>query len=60
MPEFLNVEQDGMKLVRETDTFDTFLNPHGTTQDSQVMTMTNLCWMIGLSIGCQLINTLGE
>ena len=24
MPEFLNVEQDGMKLVRETDTFDTF------------------------------------
>ena len=24
MPEFLNVEQDGMKLIRETDTFDTF------------------------------------
>ncbi|MEC8798304.1 MAG: class I tRNA ligase family protein, partial [Pseudomonadota bacterium] len=24
MPEFLNVEQDGKKLIRETDTFDTF------------------------------------
>ena len=59
MPEFLNVEQDGMKLVKQILLI-LFLNPHGTTQDSQVMTMTNLCWMIGLSIGCQLINTLGE
>ena len=36
-----------MKLIRETDTFDTFLNPHGNAEDLQVAN-DELKRMIGL------------
>lgn len=50
---------NGMPALRETDTFDTFMGPHGTMRATLAQSTKKVCWIPKrLTTGCRWISTL--